>query len=537
MTSYTVPAVVTAVTVYPDRARVTVSGQVEVASGLHQLLFEELPLVLDSESIRAGGQGTAHVRLLGVNLNRTYYEQTPVAQVRQLEDQIEKLQDELQVVADQKDALNAQAAYLAGLREATAEYARGLSRGKTTVEDQARLSQFLLERDGDIRSSLRQNVREERDINRRLDKLKHELRGLQSARPRQRFQAQIEVEVLTEGTFEPELSYVVTQAGWQPLYDLRLHKEKSDAPASLGQLEVSYLAQVSQNTGQDWPAVELTVSTARPALNQRLPALKPWYLDFYTPPAPVPPTPLPRAEMASAPPMMAKALASPAVADAMIESPAEIAVGQVQESGTTVSFLVPGSTDIPSDGSPHKTTINRFYLDGSLDYLAVPKHTDAVFRRVTVNNSGPSPLLAGQASLFAGEEFIGSSRLEYAAVDQEIELLFGVEERLTVERELARRDVDKTLLRDKRQLRYGYRIEVHNLMDHEVQVEVHDQLPVARHEEIKVKLERITPEPAERSDLNLMEWHLALPPTSQQIIVYDFLVEYPRDRRVAGLID
>ena len=226
-----------------------------------------------------------------------------------------------------------------------------------------------------------------------------------------------------------------------------------------------------------------------------------------------------------------------AMEEAVPEVAAEAVVAEVQDSGTAVSFRIPGQTDIPSDGSPHKTTISRFNLDVGLDYLAVPKHTDAVFRRVTVRNSGPSPLLAGQAALFAGNEFIGSSRLEYAAVDQEVELLFGAEERIIVERELSRRDVDKALLRDKRQMRYGYKIEVRNLLATEVQVEVHDQLPVARHEEIKIKLERMSPEPAERSELNLLEWHLTLLPATQQIIGYEFLVEYPRDKRIVGLVD
>jgi hypothetical protein len=35
-----------------------------------------------------------------------------------------------------------------------------------------------------------------------------------------------------------------------------------------------------------------------------------------------------------------------------------------------------------------------------------------------------------------------------------------------------------------------------------------------------------------------MEWHLTLPPASgQQVIAYDFLVEYPRDKRIVGLVD
>jgi uncharacterized protein (TIGR02231 family) len=221
----------------------------------------------------------------------------------------------------------------------------------------------------------------------------------------------------------------------------------------------------------------------------------------------------------------------------MPEMVAEEAVAEVQDSGTSITFAVPGQTNIPSDGSPHKTTINRFRLEARLDYLTVPRHTDAVFRRVTATNSGAAPLLAGPAGLFAGDDYIGSTHLQYAPTGQEIELLFGVEERITVKRELARREVDKALLRDRRQLRYGYKIELQNLLSREAGVEVHDQIPVARHEQIKVRLEQVGPEPAERSELNLMEWRLRLAPGGKQIIQYEYLVEHPRAVEIVGLVD
>jgi uncharacterized protein (TIGR02231 family) len=525
------------VTVYPDRARVTLQGTAEVAAGMHRLLIEELPLHLERESVRVGGRGTAQVRILGVDIAQRYYTETPAVQARQLEQQIEQLDDQMRVLKDRQAVLAAQAKYLDGLRQATTEYAKGLSRGRTTVEDQARLTTFLQEQDAQLRGELRELDIQQRELARQLDKLRKELAAIQSARPRQRYAALIDVEVLQEGSFSPELSYVVNAAGWQPLYDVRL-LDGNDGRS----LEVAYLAQVTQNTGQDWRGVNLIVSTARPALNQRLPELQPWYVNVYVPVPPQPRMPgRARMEMAAA-----AAPAGAEVADLMMvkemaeerqQYQAEEVVATVQDSGAAVSFAIPGSTDIPSDGSPHKTTINRFRLPPRLDYLAVPKHTDAVFRRVTVNNDSPSPLLAGPASLFAGDEFIGTTRLEYAASGEEIELLLGVEERITVSRELARRDVDKALLRDKRQLRYGYKIEVQNLLSGEARLELQDHIPVSRHEDIKVKLESAAPQPAERSDLNILEWRLTLPAGAKQAIQYDFLVEHPRSLQVVGLPD
>ncbi len=535
MTEIIVETTISKVTVYPDRAQITCRGTCAITSGIHQLLIEELPLVLAPESVRASGEGSVRVRLLGVDVTRRHYEETPAEQVRQLELDIERLEDEKRVLEDEKAGWLAHAKYLNGLREATTEFAKGLSRGRTSIEDQTQLTQFLQAQDSDMRAAVRKLEIAQRELNRRLQKLRRELKDVSAARPRQRYQAMIEVEAMGEGDFQAELTYLVRNAGWQPLYDVRLVDEGNGRS-----LEVGYMAQVKQNTGQDWQGINLVVSTARPALNQRLPELKPWYVDVYTPPK-LKPRRMEKAVRAAMPQAAAATFAATAgampVAEAEAPAPAEVAVAAVQDSGTAVSFAVSGKVDIPSDGSPHKTTLNQFSLEPDLDYLAVPKHTDAIYRRATAKNSSSSPLMPGPANLFVGDEFIGQTRLDYTPSGGEIELLLGVEERITIERELVKRDVDKRLLRDNRQLRYGYEIALENLLETAVKLEIHDHIPVPRHEQIKVKLEQVRPDPAEKSELNMLEWRLQLAAGAKQTIGYEFSVEHPRSLRVIGLLD
>lgn len=534
---------VTQVTVYPDRARVTRQGTEEVTTETQKIILDELPTTLLPDSVRVSGRGTARVRIQGVDTQWHYYTETPTTRVRELEQEIQKLEDESRGLNDRKAALAARMKYLDGLASATLEYAKGLSRGRTTISDQAQLVTFLAEQDTAIRTELRGLDMAQRDLNKQLEKLRNELKQVQNARPRQRYRATIEVVVTEPGSFTLELSYVVQNAGWQPLYDLRWSENNGTRKLSL-----TYLAQITQSSGEDWPGIQLAVSTARPALNQQMPELHPWYINVYTPPVPrqqaktmmarsagmvmpaAAPAPAEQAELADALAFGMQSMAPPVVE-------AEIATAEVETSGVAVTFKISGATDIPNDGAPHKTTIQTFDLEPKVDYLAVPKHTDAVFRRLTVTNTTAAPFLAGPGNLFVGEEFIGTTHLDYAPSGEKMELLFGVEERITVNRELVRREVDKTFLRDNRQLRYGYKIEVQNLLGAAATVEVHDHIPVSRHEQIKVKLEQATPEPAEKSDLNLLEWQVNLPPSGKVVVQYVYLVEHPRSLQVVGLID
>ena len=138
-------------------------------------------------------------------------------------------------------------------------------------------------------------------------------------------------------------------------------------------------------------------------------------------------------------------------------------------------------------------------------------------------------------NLFVGGEFIGRNQLPFTARGDEIELLLGVEERVTVERELLKRSVDKRMLRDKRVTRYGYKIAIKNLLDQAVTVAVEDQIPVSRHEAIKVNMESIRPQPSEHSALNLVKWRLDIRPKAESVINYEYSVEHPREMNVSGL--
>jgi len=69
------------------------------------------------------------------------------------------------------------------------------------------------------------------------------------------------------------LSYVVHNASWYPTYDIRAKDVNS--PVS-----ISYKANVSQQSGEDWKNIKLTLSTGNPTVSGNKPELSPYYLSF-----------------------------------------------------------------------------------------------------------------------------------------------------------------------------------------------------------------------------------------------------------------
>jgi uncharacterized protein (TIGR02231 family) len=296
---------------------------------------------------------------------------------------------------------------------------------------------------------------------------------------------------------------------------------------------VGYLAQVTQQTGEAWLDVSLSLSTARPALAGVLPELEPEYLQ------PVPPI-VPRAVQASMPIALMK---SEGLGQARMDNealsfaaaPMEEAQAGVESSGMAVTYQAAGTANIPPDGQPHRVTVARFPLQPRLDYVSAPSLVQAVYRRARLVNDSPYALLPGQANLFAGDEFVGATSLELTAPQGEIELFLGVDDRVKVERELKRHDVDKTMIGGKRRLHYAYEIKLENLLSVPAALTLHDQVPVSRHEEIKVRLDAADPKPARQTELNLLDWELTLAPKEKRVVRFEYTVEHPATMQVMGL--
>jgi uncharacterized protein (TIGR02231 family) len=520
---------VTAVTIFPDRARVTRTGRLPLTAGLHSLQVEQLPLALLPDSLRAAGKGTARAKLLGVASRLEHFYETPAQAALQLEQQIQAVSDTDADQASRALVAEKEQKSLDALAGESEMFARGLALRNRSPEEQGALLDFISGRARALQAEMLAVSRERRNLAKELDRLKRELSAVQSARPKQRYSAVVELDVSTPGDLDFELTYVVTGAGWQPLYDIR----SSDAS-----VEISYLAQVAQNTGEDWPDVAVTLSTARPSLTLAIPELDPWYVR-------------PRAPMAPSGPMLARAMApqampapaaaakaagggfqpGPAQEDLAVDSAA------VSESGAALTYTLSGSADIPGSNEPRKVNVAVLNFKPVVTYVTAPKLEQMCYRRAEIKNDSHYSLLRGRAQLFEGDEYLGATAIDFVAPGQTFELALGADERLRVERELAARDVDKAfIIGDRRRIRYGYIIELENLRDTPQPVVVRDQIPVARDEQIKIKLDAADPKPSEQSELGQLEWRFTLDRGAKRTLRFDFSVEHPRSMDVIGLL-
>ncbi|MDP8934551.1 MAG: mucoidy inhibitor MuiA family protein [Cyanobacteriota bacterium] len=516
------------VTVYTDRALVTRRGTVALTGNERELAIASLPATLDTESVRATGAGTVAVRLLGVRSERVFSREPVADRTSELTQQIQELETQKRAIDDKITARKIQLKFVEGLSEKSVGFfSSSIAKQQVGLNKTGELLNFLGTNYLKYVSAIAQSERQQREIDKQIKALQQQLRQVQTPHSQQSFNIIVAIEPSGSGNFELEVSYVVTRARWTPLYDLRVNTTNN-------QINLNYLAEVNQNTGEDWKGVALTLSTAKPGLGSLPPKLEPWYIDK-TEPEQFFGRGSSEDDSLDLEELLSEGYAARSGSITRAPIAAQIATAQVSREGGTVSFQVGGSTKIPSDGTPNKVTIFSENYPFKPEYIAVPRLVSfAYLQAVVVNPLTGATLLPGKANIFRDNTFVGTVQLENVSPGQEYKLNLGIDEGLKIERELVERQVDKKLMGNQRRTSYAYRLSVTNLHQVQVHLTLQEQLPVSRNEQIKVRLTLTNPKilPGE---MGVVEWIMSLPPQAKQELYYQFVVEHPPELTVIGL--
>jgi uncharacterized protein (TIGR02231 family) len=517
VTSTTAPIV--AVTVYPGQARVTRRTTVDITAGQQRVEVGGLPLGLQRDSVRVNGRGQATVLGVGVTMQR--HQSTPDVAVAELEARVRDLQSGLVELADNASIEDGRIELLTTLsRRAGNTYAKGLAKGTIAPDRVGELTDSLSHQLALVLGRKRELVEQRVLLQQEHDLAERTLAAHRNQQAPDRQAVQVDLEAPEAGTVEIELSYVVDQAQWSSSYDIRLVDEA---------LTLTWHAEITQSTGEDWPECELALSTARPANTAKVPELDPWYLDRAHPVAAAGAM-MDRSEKASygvpggggiraAAPMAARFTA---------------AVPTVEHGAAAATYHPTRQVAVPANGTAQRTTVAVVDLSATVDHITAPLHGPEAFLRATAVNTSEHTLRPGKASVFHESEFVGTTSLDVWSPGEEVELNLGIDDRIRVERELVRRTAGKAVLGGTRRREAQYRIKVGNYGQRATQVTVLDQIPVSRDDGIVIKDVACQPDPAERTDLGELTWKLALDPGRSGEITVGFRVDVARGVEIIG---
>jgi uncharacterized protein (TIGR02231 family) len=520
---------ITTVTVYPDRAMTTRSAALALKPGSYLVSFDDLPSLIQDDSVRVEGRGSAGATIVGMEVKRLFLDQSGEKRVKEIDEEIRGLERQSGGLDAKKAGLASQRAFLDSIRVAWGDrISKELAIGRPTAAELTDATAFVGSGVTRTEEQSRDLDTEKRQIKDRIDALRRQRDESVGSRRKEAKSVEVSLEVSREGSLTLDLSAVTPQAGWEPSYDVRLAADGTSAG-------LTFRALVRQQTGEDWNGVELNLSTARPAAGGAPPELYPWRVSFYRPMPMAAPVygAAPRiSKMASR--TMDEAVQLGTIEPKQEEAPAEYLTAEASSEQTSVSFHIPRPVDIPSDNSQHANVVAMEQLPVSLEFLAIPKLSPLVFLRSEIINRAGYPLLPGRVNIFTGSTYTGSAQLKKVAAGEKFDLFFGSDDQVTVKREELKQHKEAGLFGANR-MSYLYRIEVSNLRAADQTVTVRDQLPLAGDAEIKVTLDEPSIKPDEIREDGRLTWRLPLKAGEKRELTFGIVVEYPKGREITGL--
>lgn len=254
------------VTVFTNGAQVERSKSVILVPGEQVVTFTGFSPYMDKKSLQVKAKG--HLTILGVS-ERTAHPDS-AAQIKKLhaaEDDVKAVERRIQQTKDEQEMLTAQlelvktncsvagrtvATPLANIKELNAYYAQQvLSVKKRSQELEEQL----------------QNLNDE------LKRKQNTCDSIAKLKLKSVTEIDVKVDAKQGGRTDFDITYYVKNAGWFPSYDIRSNSINEP-------LQLSYKANIYQNTREEWKNVPVTLSSANPNRSNVAPQLKTYWLDY-----------------------------------------------------------------------------------------------------------------------------------------------------------------------------------------------------------------------------------------------------------------
>lgn len=581
-------APIQAVTVYTNRAKITRRGTVYVRAGEHIVTLPDLPMSLESDSVRATSTDP-RFKIIDLDVKIETIDTNALPGVAALQQRHDELTEQHEALLDEDAVAASRLAFLQDIRQSASRgFGDAIGQGTLPLDQINALMEFISHEEQAIQQNRRAIAKQRRTLIQQLTDLQAkapqgvQLKRLEEGKPAPSSTANdetvesaprsnspfgrlpfsrpsrsedderplrrspdyrrktIELLVRTEedGEFPLTITYAVNDAKWEPFYDIRVSDDQDIA--------ISFMGQIQQHTGEDWPAVPLTLSTSRPVQNANMPKIRPWVIDAEEPEPPRafrrstddssqrrPFSPFGRPSLPPPPPPTPPSRSLLGRLEAAHHT-SESEGYELDDVAPTVTFEVQHPIAIPSDNTPRKADITTLSMAGEIDCIAIPSQAEIAYLCAKIRNTTERSLLQGTALIFYNAQYIGKTEIKAMSPKDGLTVQIGGQEHIHVQRQLQEHSVNKALDEYTRRTEFIYRITVSNEGHDAISLTVYDHIPITRNKHIKVIMRAVSPQPLEHTEMNIFRWRLDLEPGQRQEIVLGFAVEHPRDMKIVN---
>jgi uncharacterized protein (TIGR02231 family) len=509
---------ITNITVFLAKAQMTREVKTRIDAGKTNIIVTGLTAQLDPESIQVTGKG--NLVILGTSHRQNFLSElnTPKS-LKILKDSAEYYQKQITLEQSQKEILNKEETMLLSNQRI------GGTNQNLSVTELKSMADFFRTRMTEIVNARMKEDEKIKQLSIKLTRVQQQIRSQNELYTRNTSEIVVSVSADAATTADLTLNYVIANAGWYPVYDLRALNTKS--PVSL-----NYKANVFQTTGEDWKGVHLKLSTANPNLGGLKPELSSWYLDFYQP-------------MTLRSQDKKYKSAGPA-APVMMERKADVASEQLEEVTVAADFVNTIQTslntefdislpyNVTSSNQPTLVDIRNYEMKANYQYSTAPKLDMDAFLIAKATGWEDFSLLPGEANIFFEGTFVGKTFIDPNSIKDTLSVSMGRDKRIVVKREKVKDFTSRKAIGSNVRETSAYEVSVRNTKQEAITIVVEDQVPVSQNSQIEVAMIDAGGATYNKETGKLV-WTWTLQPNETKKATFKFEVKYPKDKQVSGL--
>ncbi|PKV51204.1 uncharacterized protein (TIGR02231 family) [Aquimarina sp. MAR_2010_214] len=254
------------VIVYLEGAQIKRTASVNLTPGANEITLPNLSPNIDENSIQVSG--LKNTSILAINFVINYLDK------KKDSEELASLRKQLKSILQQKNNFNNSISGFQQEQKLLNNNQRiGSDTSPISLEKVKEISTYYRERSTAIENEIYTLTQKVDDLNNQIQDHKNEINKLEDHTKEQRGEIKLKLDAPTASNLILEIRYNVANAGWFPLYDIKSNSTESP-------LNITYKANVYQQTGTDWKNANIILSTGDPNTNNLKPDLNPKYLNF-----------------------------------------------------------------------------------------------------------------------------------------------------------------------------------------------------------------------------------------------------------------
>lgn len=530
-TSHEIDAPVKSVIIYLTNAEISHSKQVNLNTGRNRVVFTGLSAKLIPKSIQATASGEVTILSVSEQINfLSKLEEHP--RIKQLKDSVKLLNESIARIQGEKDAYEIEKNMLLENKSI------GGNEKGVAITELKLAADFYRSRIKEINSEVLRLDTRLTQLNEVLTKSNQQLYELNAKHNLPTADVTILLNAATKTASTIDLHYLVTDAAWQANYDLRA--EDVDKP-----IQLTYRARVYNNTGIDWNNVKVKLSTADPNKSASKPELDPWTLDYYSSYNYKNSYNYNGNYQQNAPAQNSTNLYEGYLNQAGVSTESDfsklqtrqdkfrqqVQYEQIQVSELSAEFDIKMPYSIPSDAKPYFVDVTSYNLPAIYQHYSVPKMDRDAFLLARITGWEDLDLVEGPANVYYGGTYVGQSYIQTRSVDDTLQLSLGRDNRVVVTRTKLKDFSSVKLLSGNKKETFTYEMIVKNNRKAPINIDLLDQLPISKQEEIEVEAIEISK--AERDiPTGKLTWKMSLAPGESRKVQLSYSIKYPKSKAV-----